>query len=91
MTASDGEMLRRVRNGIEIGHGAHQRISAAGGGPASGQDGFLPGLSRFAEMDVKVNECGERHHIDKTKKRQPVGAACNKKIWTSSVRPMPSV
>ena len=75
----DGEMLRRVRYRIQVGHGTHQRISAAGGGPASGQDGFLPGLSRFPEMDVKVNECGELHHIDKTKKRQPVGAACNKK------------
>ena len=53
-----GQMFGGVRHRIEIGHRAHERISAARRGLTAGADGFFPGLSRFTEMYVKVGECG---------------------------------
>jgi hypothetical protein len=53
-----GEMLRTVRHGIQVGHGAYEGVSTPGSGPTATADGFLPGLSRFTEMYVKVGECG---------------------------------
>ena len=70
-----GEMLRAVRHGIQVGHGAYEGVSTPGSGPAATADGFLPGLSRFTEMYVKVGESGERYHSCNIKKRQPVKAA----------------
>jgi hypothetical protein len=70
-----GQMLQGVWHGIQVGHGANERVSAPRGGPAAAADGFFPGLSRLTEVYVKVGEGRELYHAEHIKKRQPVRAA----------------
>ena len=56
-------MLQAVRHGIEVGHGANERIAAPRGGLTAASDRFLPGLPRLTEVYVKVGKGGEFHHV----------------------------
>ena len=51
-----GQVLQGVRHGIQVGHGANERVSTPRGGPAAAADGFFPSLSRLTEVYVKVGE-----------------------------------
>ena len=67
----DGQGLRAVGHGIQVGHRANQRVAAPCGGQTAAADGFLPGLTRLAEMYVKVGKGRQRHHIIGQKKDNP--------------------
>ena len=62
-----GQMLQAVRHGVQVGHGAHQRIASSRGSQRPGADGLFPGLTRLAEVDMDVTECGQLYHMDKKK------------------------
>ena len=54
----DGEVLRAVRDGVQVGHGADRRIAARRCGEGAGAEGLLGGESGLSQMHVDVGESG---------------------------------
>ena len=54
----EGEGLRAVGHGVEVGHRADGRVAAVCGGQRAGADGLLVALAGLPEMDVDIHEAG---------------------------------
>ena len=55
----DGQVLRRVGRGREVGHGAHHGVAAVRGGGGTRRHGLLRRESRLAQVDVHVHQSGQ--------------------------------
>ena len=53
-----GDPLRRVNDGLRVGHAAHGSKSSRGCRGRSGGDGFLVTLPGFAQVNMQVDEAG---------------------------------
>ncbi len=53
-----GDPLRRVNDGLRVGHTAHGSKSSRGCRGRAGGDGFLVALSGFAQMNMQIDEAG---------------------------------
>ena len=70
--------LGPVVDGIGVGHGADRRESAADGRPDAGGDGLLGLVTGFPQMDVEVDEAGDKDEtagVDGSVRRDPAASA----------------
>ena len=52
------QMLHRIGNGIQIGHGAYIAVSAPGTGSGTGRNGLFIQKTRLTKMYMNINETG---------------------------------
>ena len=64
------QAFHTVRHRVQVGHGAHRRVAAPGGGPASRGDGLLIRKSRLSEMHMHITKTGKNHISGRIQRRK---------------------